>query len=92
MTSNRVYRTGLCPFTVISHFERERSIYEPRYLVTFLERIADTYVSNKVLLSNGEVGTIAMINRQELSKPLVMVGNQIYDLSQKKDITIEQIL
>lgn len=92
MTANRVYRNGLCPFKVIAHFERDMSIYDPRYILLFLEKTAETYVSNKVLLSNGKEGKIIMINKMSLSQPVVMVGDKIYDLAKQKDITIEQLL
>lgn len=92
MTADRCYRKGLCPYTVIEHFESEKSVYEVRYLMEFLERIANTYVSNEAMLSNGEVGKIVLINKFKLSCPIVMVGSEIYDLSVRKDIKVERLL
>lgn len=92
MTADRVYRRGVCPFKVIEHFERELDIYEPKYMLMFLERIAQTYVSNEVQLTNGEIGKIILINKLSLARPVVMAGSQIYDLSKQKDIEIEKLL
>ncbi|MBQ4067646.1 MAG: HD-GYP domain-containing protein [Lachnospiraceae bacterium] len=92
MTADRCYRKGMCPYTVIGHFESEKSVYDVRYLMAFLERIANTYVSNEALLSNGQQGKIILINKFKLSKPIVMVGNEIYDLSVMKDLEVERLL
>ena len=92
MTADRCYRKGMCPYTVIGHFESEKSVYDVRYLMAFLERIANTYVSNEALLSNGQQGKIVLINKLKLSKPIVMVGNEIYDLSVMKDLEVERLL
>lgn len=92
MTADRCYRKGLCPYTVIEHFENEKSVYEVKYLMAFLERIANTYISNEALLSTGETGRIVLINKLKLSKPIVMVGNEIYDLSMMKDVEVERLL
>lgn len=92
MTADRVYRKGMCPYTVIEHFESEKSVYDVKYLMAFLERIANTYVSNEALLTNGEIGKIVLINKLKLSRPIVMVGNTIYDLSVRSDIKVERLL
>lgn len=92
MTANRVYRDGLCPFEVIEHFQKEMSIYDPKFLLNFLQHTAESYVSNKVRLNNGEEGKILMINKNMVSRPVVMVGNQIRDLAKEKDLKIEKLL
>lgn len=82
MTSARVYRGPLCPFKVIRIFEEEGfEKYDPRYVVTFLQNIADTYVQNEVLLSDGRKGQIILINKSMVSKPIVQCGGEVIDLS-----------
>lgn len=92
MTANRVYREGLCPFDVILHFENEMAIYDPKYLLLFLEKTAETYIRNRALLSDGREAEILMINKTVLGRPVVMVGNDAVDLSRQKDIKIVKLL
>lgn len=74
MTAARSYREPLCPFQVIAEFEKDGlQKYKPKYILTFLERIATTYQNNRVLLSNGRRAKIILLNRNHLSKPLVQL-------------------
>jgi len=71
MTADRCYRRGLCPFEVISFFEESGlQKYHPKYITTFLQRIANTYLNSEVLLSNGETVRIVYINTR-LTRPVV---------------------
>lgn len=93
MTSPRVYRGALCPFVAIALFEKEGlQKYETQYILTFLECIVNTYLLNRVKLSNGMEGEIVFINRDVLSKPTIKVGDAYVDLTQYPDITIEKII
>lgn len=93
MTSARIYRGPLCPFVVISVFENEGlQKYDARFIMTFLENIVNTYLLNRVRLSNGIEGDIIYINRDHLSAPTIKCGNQYIDLSSRPDIHIEEII
>lgn len=93
MTSARVYRGPLCPFVVINIFETEGlTKYDPKFIMTFLEGIVMTYIHTSARLSNGEVGEIVFINKLDLSKPVVKVGQKYVDLSKERDLQIEAIL
>jgi putative nucleotidyltransferase with HDIG domain len=93
MTCARVYRGPLCPFEVINVFETEGfSKYDPKYILTFLEGIVQTYINNNVRLSNKQEGEIVLINRLDLSRPVVMAGNQFIDLSKRRDLYIEALI
>lgn len=90
MTAARVYRGPLCPFKVISIFEAEGyQKYESKFILTFLEHIAESYMNNRVHLSNGKEGDVVFMNRNSLSKPMIQCGNEFIDLSKEKDIYIE---
>lgn len=92
MTSNRVYRGALSPFTVINSFEEDGlRKYNPQYLMTFFEHVVNSYMNCKVKLSNGEEGDIVYINKVNLSKPMIKTKDSFIDLS-KTNISIEQIL
>ena len=94
MTAARSYRGPLCPFTVISNFEKEGlQKYRPHVILTFLERIANTYQNNRVLLNNGTQGTIIMLNSSHLSRPIIKLDNdEFLDLSLNSSLCITQIL
>lgn len=93
MTSSRSYRGCRCPFTVIEAFEEEGlQKYDTRMIMTFLEKIVNTYMLNRVGLSNNMEGDIIFINKQRLSRPVVKCGNEYIDLSKEKNIKIEKLL
>ncbi len=89
MTCARVYRGPLCPFEVISIFETEGySKYDPKYIMPFLHGIVQTYIHTGVLLNNGMSGDIIMINKMELSRPVIKVQDTFIDLSKQRDLYI----
>lgn len=94
MTSNRVYRKGMCPFKVIEIFEQEGlQKYDVVFIMTFLESVVNTYIDNRVALSDGRIGTVKWINKQRLSKPMVQLENGSFlELAKNPDLSITQIL
>lgn len=93
MTSSRVYRDALCPFTVIEIFEEEGfRKYDVNYILTFLENVVNSYIRNRCLLSDGREGEIIFINKSKLSRPIVQCGNDYVDLSQTPGLHIECLL
>lgn len=93
MTSPRVYRGPMCPFDVIQLFEEEGfRKYDSAYILTFLKRIAESYLNEQVRLSDGRIGKLVFINVHALSRPVVMVGDQVVDLQKEKHLHIREIL
>ena len=93
MTSARRYRGGISPFEVVSTFEKEGlQKYDTHMIMTFLEKLADNYMLNRVRLSNGMEGEIVFINKHALSRPVVKCENNFIDLSKDKNINIEEII
>ena len=93
MTSPRVYRGPLCPFKVIEIFENEGlQKYDPELILIFLEYIVNTYMNNRVRLSNGAEGDVVLINKLNLSKPMIRCGNHYLDLSREHNLSIEAII
>lgn len=95
MTASRAYRAPLCPFQVISNFEKDGfQKYYTRYILTFLKQIAATYQSNRVMLSDGRGCKIVMLNQNALSRPIVQFDdNTCLDLSTaSKDLYIKAVL
>lgn len=93
MTSRRVHRDAMCPFTVITAFENEGlQKYDPHYILTFLENVVNSFVNQRVKLSNGMEGDIIYINPVHLGQPTVNCNGEFFDLSSRKDIQIEAIV
>lgn len=93
MTSSRVYRGPVCPFDVLRIFEDDGYIkYDPKILIPLMQQIAESYVNHTVRLSNDMQAEIIMLNRANLSKPIVKVDNKVIDLSKTSDVRIETIL
>lgn len=94
MTAARSYRAPLCPFQVIDAFEKEGlQKFHPQYILTFLKRIANTYQHNRVLLNNGQSGTIVMINPKYLTQPILQMDDEsIFDLTEHPELEIIKII
>ena len=92
MTAKRQYRDSISPFEVVANFEKDGyTKFETQYLLPFLEHIANAYIGVPVLLSNGLVGEVVMINRQKLSCPMVQVGTEFIDLTKWTDLKIKAL-
>lgn len=93
MTADRCYRAGLCPFEAIALFEQEGlQKYHPKYILVFLQRIANSYVHNDVLLNDGETGEIVLINRH-LTRPLIQTGpKKFLNLEKRLDLYIQAVI
>ena len=93
MTSPRVYRGPTWPFDVIQIFEEEGfQKYDSRYILIFLRRIAESYLSEKIKLSDGRTGKLIYVNAHALSRPVVMVDGEAIDLRKEKDLKIMEIM
>lgn len=94
MTAARSYRSPLCPFQVISNFEKDGfQKYNTKYILTFLKRIATTYQNSRVVLNDGRGCKIVMLNQNRLSKPVVQfLDGSCLDLSTEKDLYIHKVI
>ncbi len=93
MTAGRAYRDAICPFEVIRKFEDDGlQLYDASYIMTFLSKIASTYNHSAVRLSDGREGEVIMINKQNLSRPVVRIGEDYVDLSKEKGLKIDAVI
>ena len=93
MTSDRVYRKAICPFDVIHMFEREGLVkFEVEYLLPFLTTAVQAYMNAEVYLTTNEIGKVVMVNADELSKPIVKVGDTYYNLAKDHSISIDRMV
>ena len=81
------------PFELIHMFEQEGlRKYDTEFMLVFLAGITDTYIGCDVLLSNGEIGTIIYMNRDNLARPMVKVKDQYINLADQNEILIKQFV
>lgn len=94
MTALRPHRKPLSPFQVIEAFEADGlTKYNTKYVLTFLERIANAYQNRMVLLTDGRKARIIYINQGKLSHPIVEFEDKsTADLSREKDLHISEVL
>jgi putative nucleotidyltransferase with HDIG domain len=62
------------------------------FLITFTSHIAETMIRHHVLLSNGSTGQVVMINKYNLSRPLIQVGQTFVDLTKNPDLYVVALL
>lgn len=94
MTTARSYREPLCAFEVIEKFEIEGfQKYHTKYIYVFLQNIARTYQSNRVMLNDGRGCKIVMLNQNALSKPIVQFDDgSCLDLSSQRELRITKVM
>ncbi|MCR4695400.1 MAG: HD-GYP domain-containing protein [Pseudobutyrivibrio sp.] len=94
MTSDRVYRAGICPFEVIAQFKRQRANkYDVDMLMVFLSNIAQSYIGTGVILSDGSRGIITMVNKNALASPLIKIDDGSFiDLEDRNDLFIRALI
>lgn len=84
---------ALTPFDAMKQLQdTDYKKYDYKFLTTFVEHVALNYVQHEVMLTDGRTGTILMINKTDISKPLVQIGNLFLDLTKQKDLAIEKII
>ncbi len=94
MTASRSYRAPKSAFQVIAAFENDGlNKYNPKYILTFLQNIANAYQNNRVILSDGVSARIIYINQGKLSRPMVQLDSgTVIDLSRQPDLEITKCL
>lgn len=68
------------------------SVLDSSILMKFVSHIAQTIVNQNVLLSDGRVGKIVLINQFDIARPLVQIGTEFLDLSKQNSIHIREVL
>lgn len=93
MTSYRSYREPLCPFKVIDILSKDGfGKYDTNYYLNFMKRIVEEYIGKEVMLNNGTVCKIVLINSNNLSRPMVVTeDNEYIDLSKEKHLYIDKL-
>lgn len=93
MTSYRSYRAPLCPFKVIDILEKDGfGKYDTNYYLNFMKRIVDCYIGKEVMLNNGVLCKVVLVNSHDLARPMVATEDGEYiDLSKNKSLYIDRL-
>jgi putative nucleotidyltransferase with HDIG domain len=92
MTTQSSKSTNI-PFQVFEYFQKEGfDLFDSKFLLPLMEKTGETYLHNKVTLTNGVEGEIIMMNRQEKSRPLVRTPYGFIDLSTERNLEIVDII
>lgn len=83
------------PFSVIQMLEKEGlRKYDSFFVMTFLENIINTFISNTVQLNDGRTGEVIMVDKNHPSRPLIKCpDNSFIDLREEPlSVFIEKII
>lgn len=81
------------PLVALSHmFDTCYIKFDTEMMICFILHIVQNFIQYEVLLSDGQRGKIVMPNKKEPARPLVMVDGGFVDLSQRKDLTITEMI
>lgn len=93
MSSSRVYHQAEPFHIVISQMQNDVfGKFNPKIMLVFLYRIMDSLVGKRVLLSNGEEGTILMIDKYEPLRALIKTEDSLIDLRLDRGLRISRVL
>lgn len=93
MSSSRVYHQAEPFHIVISQMQNDVfGKFDPKIMLVFLYRIMDSLVGRRVLLSDGEEGTILMVDPFEPLRALIKTGDTLVDLRLNRGLRISRVL
>jgi HD-GYP domain-containing protein (c-di-GMP phosphodiesterase class II) len=92
--SDRIYSAKVSPYKAIEILKDESfGKLDPKVVNILIKNIADFYVGNIVKLSTGEVGEVILLNKSNLTRPLIKVSDDRYlDLSTNYDVEISEVV
>lgn len=81
------------PFETLEEIKKNSlNKFDYSYAKIFLEHVANYYMGEDVILSDGKEGKILQINIENISRPLILVDGEFVDLSKEKDIFIKELI
>ncbi|MGG0716808.1 HD-GYP domain-containing protein [Robertmurraya massiliosenegalensis] len=93
MSSPKIYHEALPFYGVIKQMEQDTfGRLDPKIVLTFLNKVMDSLIGRKVLLSDGNIGTIVLINPYEPIRCLVQTEDHLIDLKYNHHLQIERVL
>lgn len=92
--SDRIYSAKVSPYKAIEILKDESfGKLDPKVVNVLVKNIADFYVGNIVKLSNGEMGEVILLNKSNVTRPLIKVNEDRYlDLSTNYGVEIIEVV
>jgi putative nucleotidyltransferase with HDIG domain len=94
MTSQRVYRGALTPFSVVAEvFGEMFARLDPAVALPFVSHVRDSLVGFMVRLSDGTEARVVYLDKDRPAQPVVkLAGGDYIDLEKRKDLTIIEVI
>ncbi|MBR1477927.1 MAG: HD domain-containing protein [Lachnospiraceae bacterium] len=92
MASPRTYRDAFTPLQILGNFEENLEKYDVELLLPIMKNIADSQIGTSVLLNDGTIWEVLMINQIKLSKPILKnADNQFKDLMKVPEYIVRNV-
>lgn len=92
MISERNYRARLSPFEAAEYISwNSGSTLDSRICYIFLSNLAEYYIGKTCTLTSGETGTVAYVDVNYPTRPVIRVGNRFIDLAKDRNTAISEI-
>ncbi|MFB5677791.1 HD-GYP domain-containing protein [Paenibacillus terreus] len=93
MTSNRVYQSKQELLAVLRELHAMSFGHlDPIATQTFIRHMLPNFIKKKILLTNGQTGTIILNNPVDYFRPLIkMDDGRFIDLAKERDLAIEEV-
>lgn len=93
MTLSKNYRQAQSPYLVLEQLETESfGKLDPAVVTTFIRKVTQFHNGAKVRLNNGSVGRIVFSDRDHPTRPMVAVGEIIYNLIENRQLHIQSVV
>ena len=93
ITENKTYRAKISVYAAARVLKTESfNKLEPKITEVFLKNMSRFYVGNKVKLNTGEIGEVILLNKFDLTRPLIKVGEDYFDLSTNYKLEIVDVV
>ena len=93
LNSKRVYKEKQTPFDTFNQIaDIAKGKLDEDLLRLFLKNVVSLYKGAMIRMSTGEIGEVIHINSTNISKPIIKIANNFFDLSKDKNLKIEEML
>ncbi|WP_066047722.1 HD-GYP domain-containing protein [Robertmurraya korlensis] len=93
MLSRRSYQEPLPFYTVLRQLQDHAfGMLDANITLLFLYKLMDSIIGRSVMLSDGSVGKIIMVDRYDPLRTLVQVNDRIIDLKLNRELNIEKVV
>lgn len=93
LTMKREGEANLSVYEAIARMEEEGfHKLDFQFLTTFMTHVVESTIRHKVQLNDGREGEVVMINKYNLSRPLIKTADSFVDLAKDKQLSIWKMI